>query len=76
MFILKEVKVVCFDTLLQVLILKNFHCTKAVQLVVCLAKSGKDDLGPLAGLQKTKTPAEMLAVQDRGAMLPDTYYTR
>jgi len=30
-FILKEVKVVCFDTLLQVLILKNLYCTKIVQ---------------------------------------------
>jgi len=30
-FILKGVKVLCFDTLLQVLILKNLHCTKIVQ---------------------------------------------
>jgi len=29
--ILKEVKVICFDTLLQVLILKSLHCTKIVQ---------------------------------------------
>jgi hypothetical protein len=30
-FILKEVKVVCFDTLLQVLIPQGLHCTKIVQ---------------------------------------------
>jgi hypothetical protein len=30
-FILKEVKVVCFDTLLQVLILNGLYCTKIVQ---------------------------------------------
>jgi hypothetical protein len=29
--ILKEVKVVCFDRLLQVLILKDLECTKIVQ---------------------------------------------
>jgi hypothetical protein len=37
-FILKEVKVVCFDTLLQVLILKNFYWSKIVQNAVWLAK--------------------------------------
>jgi hypothetical protein len=31
-FILKEVKVLCFDTVLQVFILKVFICTKIVQL--------------------------------------------
>jgi len=30
-FILKEVKVVCFDTLSEVLILKGLECTKIVQ---------------------------------------------
>jgi hypothetical protein len=40
-FILKELKVFCFDTLLQVLILKNFYCTKAVQNAVCLARVAK-----------------------------------
>jgi hypothetical protein len=30
--ILTEVKVVCFDTLLQVLILKNLYCTGIVQM--------------------------------------------
>jgi hypothetical protein len=29
--ILKQVKVICFDTLLQVLILKSLYCTKIVQ---------------------------------------------
>jgi hypothetical protein len=33
-FILKEVKVACFDTLSQVFILKNLHCTKIVQNVL------------------------------------------
>jgi hypothetical protein len=37
-FILKKVKVVCFDTLLQVLILKYLHCAKIVDsglLFIC-----------------------------------------
>jgi len=48
-FILKEVKVVCFDTLLQVLILKGLECTETVQdrsiLLVLVSK----DLGAAAG---------------------------
>ena len=34
MFILKEVKVVCFDALLQVLILDDLHGTKIMQRAV------------------------------------------
>jgi hypothetical protein len=33
-FIPKGVKVLCFDTLLQVFILKNLHCTKIVHRVL------------------------------------------
>jgi len=37
-FILKGVKVVCFDTLLQVLILNEFHWSKIVQNAVFLTR--------------------------------------
>jgi hypothetical protein len=42
-FIPKEVKVVCFDTVLQVFILEDLDCTKIVQNVVSFV--GGDPVG-------------------------------
>jgi hypothetical protein len=59
--ILKGVKVVCFDTLLQVLILKNLYCSKNHD-EVRFARAANETLGPTGRLQKAKTPASVLAV--------------
>jgi hypothetical protein len=59
--ILKGVKVVCFDTLLQVLILKNLYCSKNND-EVRLARAANETLGPAGRLQKAKKPASVLAV--------------
>jgi hypothetical protein len=45
-FILKEVKVLCFDTLLQVLILKGLRCTEIVQNLSIFVRGGADRKQP------------------------------
>jgi hypothetical protein len=50
-FILKVLKVICFDTLLQVLISKDLFCIN----IWC-------DYGGKKGPTKAKTPAEVLAL--------------
>jgi hypothetical protein len=51
--ILKEVKVVCFDTLLQVLILKILLCRRIAQHARVSQGKTKDS-DPLAGSRKQK----------------------
>jgi hypothetical protein len=47
-FILKTVKVVCFATLLQVLILSDLSCTKMVQIAnVAKSKNASKDAGAM-----------------------------
>src|SRR5260221_347998 len=54
MFILKELKVVCFDTLLQVLILKDLRCTKTVQIPRVLRGEGAPLHGRSSGRNKKR----------------------
>ena len=76
MFILKIVKVLCFDTVLEVLILKGL--TLFATLVGSAARNGLKPLLHKAGdgarlcYIKAKTPAVMLALQAKLAVLPDT----
>jgi hypothetical protein len=71
-FILKEVKVVCFDTLLQVLILKNLYCTRIVQ-----EKLENTALGlAVQGSRKQKRQQGCWRCRTQGAMLYITYCTR
>jgi hypothetical protein len=55
-FILKEVKVVCFDTLLQVLILKSLRTQCVTRAAESLPKS--------KNAPEAKTPAGMLALEN------------
>jgi len=69
-FILKVVKVLCFDTLLQVLILKGLtHGPRFVKNTLFLARAARKT-GPAGRLRKAKTPAEMLALRAQDVLLP------
>jgi hypothetical protein len=62
--ILNGVKVVCFDTLLQVLILNNLYCTKIVQNAACLARVATKHFGLLGPAPEIKNASKMLALRD------------
>jgi hypothetical protein len=64
--ILKEVKVICFDTLLQMLILQGLYCTKIVQNGLFLAAvNSKGILFQGAGVSpKMKSGSEAAALQN------------
>jgi hypothetical protein len=63
--ILKKVKVICFDTLLQVLILNGLYCTKIVQNRLFLKLSiQKGFASKGAGLRSKKSGSEAAALQN------------
>jgi len=63
-FILEGVKVVCFATLLQVLILMNLFTPKLCKMRLVSQVLQIRDLGRLTDFGKQKTPAWMLALGD------------
>jgi hypothetical protein len=69
-FILKGLKILCFDTVLQVLILKVFTGLKIVLVA-----------GPPASREwrsrvENENASKMLALRNQGAVLPKSHYTR
>ena len=76
MFILKEVKVVCFDTLLQVLILKNLYFTKI--MIRCVSQElANDGLRPPGRLPKAKNASRDAGGRDaRRNVIQQLLYAR
>jgi hypothetical protein len=76
--ILKIVKVLCFDTPLQVLILSNLpalNCTKIVQNGGVIYKCGKQRGLALSAAPESKNASKVLALVGQNAIITGSNYT-